>query len=450
MNRDPRWMWAGLALLFVIAIAWSLRGMEWGEEEVEVGATGPARRNPWYAVELLLNGRGVPALSSEALTDLPPTDHVVLWMARQPSSEDLGRLEGWVRSGGHLIAALPAGSALRALQQRENQEIVDTGAPEEEASDDASDGSEPEPEVEDEPQAEPEAEPEGGSDTGELAAPEATGRADPVDLNDPVLRLTDLGAMSVGAELGNFADVVPPQGGPPMRVEGLPWLRLVHVGARQLWPAPEGEVPGVTLAPIMRVQVDQGWVTLLVTSRPFNNSHLGEADHAALLWALVQRDGLPAGARLVVSAEPPSIWALLATYAWPALVSGGALLGLWLWATLPGFGPLLPDPSPHRRSLVEHVLATGELLWRLGHGDVLLKSARRAALREACGVSGPSVGPPGAALIEAVSGESGLSAETLRSALSGNATDPEHFVESARALFALRKSKRPSTSEEGA
>ena len=59
MNRDPRWMWAGLALLFVIAIAWSLRGLEWGEEEVEVGATGPARRNPWYAVELLLNGRGV-------------------------------------------------------------------------------------------------------------------------------------------------------------------------------------------------------------------------------------------------------------------------------------------------------------------------------------------------------------------------------------------------------
>lgn len=432
MNNNPRWMWAALGLLFVAAIAWSARGLSWTEEEVSVGASGPARRNPWYAAELLLSARGVPAESSEALTDLPPTDHVILWMARQPSSEPLGRLEGWVRSGGHLIAALPLGSALEAHKLRQVE--VDTASP-------------PEDEAPVEEQAEQAADEEAAdeevSDTGDAAPPPLQlGDVAPVELDDPVLALTGAGAFAVGLELGNQASLVPPQGGDRLSIEGLPWLRLTPLGAARLWPTPDPEGPGGTFTPILRVKVDQGWVTLLVSSRPFNNAHLGEADHAALLLSLVQREGV-AGARLIVSAEPPSIWALLASHAWPALLSGGALLGLWLWATLPGFGPLLPDPSPHRRSLVEHVIATGQLLWRLDRGDVLLRSARRAALREAAGVSDLPVGPVASSVIEAVSAETGLSADALREALRPGDTDPDSFLRSAAALAALRATKRP-------
>ena len=124
MKTDNRWIWGGLVLALLLAAAWNLRDLEWSEEEVEVGPTGPARRNPWYGVELLLQGRGVAAQSVEGLTALPPTDHVILWMARQPSDEPLGRLEAWVRSGGHLVAALPSGTQRAAFVSRESQHGV--------------------------------------------------------------------------------------------------------------------------------------------------------------------------------------------------------------------------------------------------------------------------------------------------------------------------------------
>lgn len=432
--KNTRLMLALLAVLVLGAVAFNLRGLEWAEEEVNVGATGPARRNPWYAVELLLNGRGVPAESADGLTDLPPTDHVILWMARQPSAQGLGRLEGWVRAGGHLIAVLPTGTQRRAWQQARGED-EDTSAPEVE------DGTDFVPEVEPEDGSEDGSEED--EDTADEGSPLVSGDADMVYIEDALLTLTEVGVLLVGPDVGNEADLIPPQGGEPLRVQGLPWVRLAHLGARQLWPAPLGEEDGTPVLPAVRVALDQGWITVLASSRPFNNENLAKADHAALIWSLVQRDGAPRGARLIVSDEPPSIWALLWTYAAPALVSAGALLILWLWATLPRFGPLLPDPSPHRRSLVEHVLATGALLWERGQAGVMLKSARRAALREATGSADLSGAPQGLALLEAVSAESGLSVDELRVALyGGGSEDPESFVHTVRALHALHHSRK--------
>ena len=50
-----------------------------------------------------------------------------------------------------------------------------------------------------------------------------------------------------------------------------------------------------------------------------------------------------------------------------------ALLG-WLWGRSQRFGSLLPSPVLERRSLLEHVRASGELLLRFGHGARLYEA----------------------------------------------------------------------------
>ncbi len=71
---------------------------------------------------------------------------------------------------------------------------------------------------------------------------------------------------------------------------------------------------------------------------------------------------------LVYAGRPPSLWARLFYHGWPLWVPLLlALLG-WLWGRSQRFGSLQPSPLLERRSLLEHVRASGELLLRFGHG----------------------------------------------------------------------------------
>ena len=79
---------------------------------------------------------------------------------------------------------------------------------------------------------------------------------------------------------------------------------------------------------------------------------------------------------LVYASRPPSLWARLFYQGWPLWAPLLlALLG-WLWARSQRFGSLLPSPVLERRSLLEHVRASGELLLRFGHGAPVRRRAR--------------------------------------------------------------------------
>jgi hypothetical protein len=70
----------------------------------------------------------------------------------------------------------------------------------------------------------------------------------------------------------------------------------------------------------------------------------------------------------------------LGHHAWMVLISLGALVALLFWKAGQRFGPLLPAPDPARRNLLEHVDASGRLLWQEGAGDRLVKATRAALL----------------------------------------------------------------------
>lgn len=84
---------------------------------------------------------------------------------------------------------------------------------------------------------------------------------------------------------------------------------------------------------------------------------------------------------LIYASRPPSLWARIFFDGWPVWVP--ALLGLfgWLWARSQRFGSVLPSPAAERRSLLEHVRASGDLLLRQRQGPRLHAAVRTLFLR---------------------------------------------------------------------
>ncbi|WP_369935936.1 DUF4350 domain-containing protein [Xanthomonas tesorieronis] len=83
---------------------------------------------------------------------------------------------------------------------------------------------------------------------------------------------------------------------------------------------------------------------------------------------------------LIYSAELPSLWRTLFVNGWPAWVPALLMLLAWLWWRMQRFGPLRASPAGDRRSLLEHVRASGEHLFRYGKSELLYAATRQAFL----------------------------------------------------------------------
>lgn len=153
---------------------------------------------------------------------------------------------------------------------------------------------------------------------------------------------------------------------------------VTTLGTGSVGPA-EGKRPGGVVA--VAREVGKGRVVLLASDAFAHNQRLGDGDHAAFLWALVGGHGPPAAVRIVAWDEPTSLRALLLARGWPLLVAIGLLVGAWAWRAGVRTGPVLAAEPPPRRSLLEHVRASGELLWRLGEREALLAGLREAVRR---------------------------------------------------------------------
>ncbi len=83
---------------------------------------------------------------------------------------------------------------------------------------------------------------------------------------------------------------------------------------------------------------------------------------------------------LVYASRPPSLWNRVFYLGWPVWVPLLlALLG-WLWQRAQRLGSELPSPAAERRSLLEHIRASGEHLLRFGKAPLLYDAVRRAFL----------------------------------------------------------------------
>lgn len=132
---------------------------------------------------------------------------------------------------------------------------------------------------------------------------------------------------------------------------------------------------------LVRIPYERGRATVLVDFGPLQNDAIGRHDHAELGWQLAQGAG-DAGELLVLNRpEKLSLADWLRANAAQALAAAALLVALWLWRIAPRFGPVAPDPERARRSLLDHLRASGRFLWAVGQGARLGEAAREAALR---------------------------------------------------------------------
>jgi hypothetical protein len=103
-----------------------------------------------------------------------------------------------------------------------------------------------------------------------------------------------------------------------------------------------------------------------------------EGDHAAYFQRLLRFH--PTEGTIAVWSRPvelsPFRW--LWDHARLPVIALLVLVAAWIWKGWPRFGPRLPDPPAQRRSLLEHLTASAQLMWRGGGGEHLLARTRGA------------------------------------------------------------------------
>lgn len=231
-----------------------------------------------------------------------------------------------------------------------------------------------------------------------------------------------------------LAYLAPPRAGHRLELEG---------GDSQLVALPGAAAPVLQDADGVAVRVyrlGQGQVVML-SQNFFANYALNRYDHGELLLALAKLQ--PAGQAITVVKHVNAIpWYMeLWWYARLMLVSLALALALLLWQALRRFGPRLPRPVQARRSLAEHIDASGAWLWKADGGRELLLDAARADTLALVRRRTPSVlrGAP-AAINSALAATHGMSEATVDAALHQPASHlPQGFTRQIRTLQIMRK-----------
>lgn len=183
----------------------------------------------------------------------------------------------------------------------------------------------------------------------------------------------------------------------------------------------------------------KGRVVMLATDY-FDNGSLQKKDHAELLLALTAMPGAASHVTIVKFLDMQPWWQLLWDRFYMLMLGACALLVLGMWAALRRFGPLLPEPAGVRRSLMEHIDASGAWLWKADGGkQVLLDAARAETLALVQRRAPAMMRLPAADLTTALATAAGLSPVDVHDALYADAAShQQQFTRQIRTLQTLR------------
>jgi hypothetical protein len=386
-----------------------------------------ARDNPMLAATRLLQQQGrevvaVPALGDLRLAQLG--DGVLLMPGAYGvvSAAQARQLSDWVRRGNVLVASP------RWLARGETA-FVETGSvPPEDLKDDE-DEDEEEEEEEEQPGAAPERDP--------IAAKLGVRRTRAMQRLTRCLPgappLADAKQAKEPRRDAIRVSCVPlPGSGAMIEVDNQSVI-LATLSSRA-----KGDTGGEAAEALRDYPLGKGRIVMVPTNY-FYNRTLKDFDHAELLLALAALQ--PRGKVIIIERLGVTPWMkeLWQSFSFALLAAACALLAA-LWMALRRFGPLLPPASQERRSLMEHVSASGAWLWQSQPGrDQLLDAARGAALavvrRRVPALDGLAPQQQAAMLARM----SALPADDLEQALCAAASHhPHEFTRQIRTLQQLR------------
>ena len=315
--------------------AWFFATHERVTETVWVGFQGEARRNPWLAAERFLNRIEIPASELRTLPELrelaPGTTLVVPRLHHSISASLREALITWVNEGGYLI--------VEAEQTAHDDPLLDAFGVQRGAS--------------------------GGSGR-KINIPSPNGTV--------------------------YQEIRLPNAASPARLD---LHSEASLQADEAW----FRVNGPNGSSVLVLRVGDGMLAAVSDLSYLTNASIGALDHARFLRDLVQLNQFAretAGMRQITTHASGSahasvmffnrpaklsLWNWLRTNAWAILGAGAFALVLWLWRTVPRFGPVAPDAPRARRSLLHHLRAGGHFLWSNGHSNRLLDASREACLK---------------------------------------------------------------------
>ncbi|WP_426107619.1 DUF4350 domain-containing protein [Massilia sp. TSP1-1-2] len=393
MNTPAKYL---LALLGVLALgalgAWGWHQSMEKKWEPVPGQSDAARRNRMLAATMLLrqDARSVTVAGSlgELALDKLPDGTLILADASGVMEQDKAkRLLAWVRRGNTLVAQprwITAAEEAQLKVQIAEQAEADGPATATAANEDASTSNSDDSDEEEEPA------------TADSAA-KAGDSSDELVENDPIAVLLGArlffaappGSCARSDKAGKSApkDCKPVRkSGPAMRHVELPgagyrlelnagYTKLISMpGARQaLWSDDD--------ASTVRVYAEAKGKIVMLADDFFNNRELREHDHGELLLALAALNQASRQVTIVQNLDAVPWYRLLWKHYSMALLALAALLALLFWAGVRRFGPVLPQSAIERRSLMEHIDASGAWLWKAEGGrQVLLDAARQDTL----------------------------------------------------------------------
>ncbi len=179
----------------------------------------------------------------------------------------------------------------------------------------------------------------------------------------------------------------------------------------------------------------EGRITFISDARAFRNPYLKVAEHAEVLDYIASRGG-----KIVFSlGKVRSFTSMLGEYAWMAMLALFTLTVLWIWKSLPRFGPLLEASDGDSRNYAKQLKNTGQFLWRHKREDVLLKSLRDAVVKKSGHYYEQGLDSP--ALIDSLSQSSGIELELVTEAMTRtDVRDASAMVKITKTLQQILKS----------
>lgn len=376
--KPRHWAAAG-ALLAVLAIAagiaWFLSTHHRVTRSIELPPTGEVTWNDFFVLQLALRNAGQPARSMRTLprelAGIAAGDTVLLnGDLRELDPRASARVLAWVERGGHLVVRTPPPREVDDARPAALLAALGVRVP--------------------------------GGPTGctPLHVPGQQRhvefcRGRRFEVAGPVVH-----AWRAGPSNARDADAPRPRAG-----RSLP---RAPAGDARL-PVPEGLV-------YARIARGAGRVDVLADFDMFTNDSIDEPAHVAFA-----RQVLPQGTgtvHLVYEGRMPSLWWQLAEHGWRALLPLALALVAWLWMRAQRLGPVLPAVVADRRSLLEHVAAAGEHAWRRGHAHHLHAALRDAVLARLRVRDPATAALDGEPFVQALATRTGISAPTLRDALS--------------------------------
>lgn len=125
-----------------------------------------------------------------------------------------------------------------------------------------------------------------------------------------------------------------------------------------------------------------GMVTVASEFVPLRNGYLARSSNAAFAASLLAPALAEGKVWFVLAIEYTPLWQLILRHGWHVCIALALGLALLLWRFWPRFGPPIANRISPRRSLAEHVGASGQYLWRAGEATELLQ-AMRESVRQA-------------------------------------------------------------------